>query len=444
MLPSLKGTTSRHALIIGMTNTDQVGMQQAKAPAAATIPDGAERIADAGDGGDGGGDGGDVNDIGLTAEEQAEFDRMAQGGDDPEPPPAGDSIDGDDDPDGDEDDGADPAPAETPPAPLGREKTPAELAAEAATGKKPAPKTVSFGKYQRELKAERARVATLEAAERTARENNIKLAERVAIIQEALSQPPAPVVDPNAPPANPFDEDDIDPTVDYAASVQQIQRRQRFQREESTRVEQNVTESNEDREMRDTFTRDFQTYGATETGKDLPEAYQFLKDSRLTEIAISEFDKDPNDPNEVWMPGEIAKMVQMFNAEEKWVVGNAIKANKSPAAAIMKLARARGFKPAAPAPAARAAPAAPAAPARVPAVRNGNGAAPPAAPSAAQALAELAAAKEAGKSLSDGGGAPPQGLSAEMILALGDEEFADMVDNLPKHQLDALMGRAPG
>jgi hypothetical protein len=90
-------STSRRALILGMTNTDQVGMQQAKAPAAATIPDNAERLADAGDGGDsGGGDGAGVNEMGLTAEEQAEFDRMAQGGDDPEPGPVA-AGDGDDD-----------------------------------------------------------------------------------------------------------------------------------------------------------------------------------------------------------------------------------------------------------------------------------------------------------------------------------------------------------
>jgi hypothetical protein len=58
-------------------------------------------------------------------------------------------------------------------------------------------------------------------------------------------------------------------------------------------------------------------------------------------------------------------------------------------------------------------------------------------------LADLAAAQDAGRSLSDGGGAPPQGLSAEMLLKLDDEEFAALVDQLPKHQLDTLMGRVP-
>lgn len=439
---SVKNSTSHHALIVGMTNTDQVAWWQAKAPAAATIPDGAERIPDAGDGGDdGGGDGVEVNDIGLTAEEQAEFDRMAQGGDDdPEPPPAGDEIDGD--PDGDPDDTIDEAPAA---GPLGKEKTPAELAAEAATGKKPAPKTVSFGKHQREMKNANAKITALETAERRQREDNIKLAERVAIINEALAAQAAaataPAVDPNAPPENPFEEADIDPTVDYAESVKQIQRRQRYQMEHNQRFEGEVAESREDTQLRDTFQRDFAASQAADPT--LPDAYQFLKDSRLTEICISEFDKDPNDPEQIFTQAEITKMVQIFNAEEKWVVGNAIKANKSPSAAIKKLARARGWKPAAPAPAAAARPAPGA-----PAVRNGAprpapGAAP-AVPSAAAALADLAAAKEAGKSLSDGGGAPPQGLSAELLLQLSDEEFAAMVDDLPKHQLDALMGRAPG
>lgn len=442
-MSSFNSTTSRRALILGMTNSDQVGMQQAKAPAAATIPDHAERIPDAGDTGGGGDGGGEVNEAtGLNAIEQAEFERMSQGdGEDPEPPPAGDApADDEIDVEDDDDEPVIPDPA---PAPLGREKTPEELAAEAAVGKKTAPKTVSYGKYQRELKKANETAATAQAAERKAREDAIKLAERVAIINEALSAAPAPVADPNAPPANPFEEEDIDPTVDYAESVKQIQRRQRFQMENQGRVEQTITETNEDRAMKDTFTRDFQVQAGT--NPELPAAYQFLKDSRLTEICISEFDKDPNDPEAIFTKDEVAKMVQMFNAEEKWVVGNAIKQGKSPAQAILKLARARGFKKPEAAPARAAAPAAPAAPAaRVPAVRNGNGAPPaPAAPSAAQALAELAAAKAAGVSLSDGGGAPPQGLSAEILLAMDDDEFAELVDQLPKHQLDALMGRAP-
>lgn len=452
MSHNFAGTTSRRALILGMTNTDQVGMWQAKAPAAASIPDHAERLDDAGDGGDqsGGADGGDLNEAtGLSAEDQALFDGM-QTGDTPAAGDAdpgagdGDPADPDADLDGDEGDG-DPAGDTDPPAtgPLGKEKTPQELAAEATTGKKPAPKTVSYGRHQRELKRANEALVTAQVAERKAREDAIKLAERVAIINEALTAPVAAPVDPNAPLADPFDEEDIDPETDYAASVKQIQRRQRFQRDSQGRIEEDVTLSREDQQMRETFQRDFTAAAAADPS--VPAAYQFLKDSRLTEICISEFDKNPNDPNEVFTPQEVAKMVQIFNAEEKYVVSNALKAKKSPTRAILRLAEARGFKYEPPAAPAAAVPA-PAARASVPAVRNGNGAPPaPAVPSAAEQLAAFAAAKEAGKSLSDGGGAPPEsGLSAKMLLDMSPEEFEDFIDNLsPKEerQFNELLGR---
>lgn len=446
MSPDFNGTTSRRALILGMTNTDQIGQWQARAPAAATIPDHAERLDDAGDGGGADlGDAGAINEAtGLTAEDQALFDGMQTGDTPAGGEPAGDAVDSDADPDG-EDADADPVDgdADAPAAgPLGKEKTPEELAADAAAGKKSSPKSVSFGRYQRELKKASDALTASQAGERKARDDAIKLAERVAIINEALSAQPAPAVDPNAPPTNPFEEEDIDPTVDYAASVLQERRRNKFVYETSQGIQQDATISREDQHVRDTFQRDIQTVAATDPSA-WP-AYQFLKDSRLTEICISEFDKDPNDPEVIFTRQEVAKMVQIFNAEEKWVVGNAIKAGKSPTAAIMKLARARGFKyapPAAaaadPAPAARAAPAAP---------RNGTGRAlpAPAAPTAAEALVALAAAKEAGKSLSDGGGAPPSGLTAEVLLRMDDDEFAELIDGLPKHQLDALMGRSAG
>lgn len=439
----LLGTTSRAAIVLGMTNTDQVGMQQGLAPQTISRPEHAEVLPDAGDGADnsGGADDGDRDlNTGLTSEETAAFDAMRTG-ETIEPPADDTETDPADDLDGE---GAadDTDPQQPQAGPLGKEKTPQELAAEAAAGKKPgAPKTVSYGKYQRELKAANKAAETAQAAERKSREDAIKLAERVAIINEALqaqAAAPAPV-DPNAPPANPFDEEDIDPETDYAASVKQIQRRQRFQNESHAAIAQDVVESREDQEMRSTFTRDFQAMASTEAGKDLSAAYQFLKDSRLTEICISEFDKDPNDPNEVFTKAEVQKMVQIFNNEEKWVVGNAIKAGKSPSAAIMRLARARGFKavPAAAAPA----PAAPAPRNGAPRVPAPRAVAPEAVPDVTAALEELRQAQANGRSLSDGGGAPPQGLTAELLIHMSDEEFAEMVGNMPAHQLDSLMGK---
>lgn len=447
MSPNYTGTTSRRTLILGMTNTDQVGMWQARAPAAASIPDHAEHIGEAGDGVDADAGGEGISEAtGLTAEEQAAFDGMRTGdtpAGDTEPPEGDEGQDTDAEADLDSED-ADADPADVDPATplLSKEKTPEELAADAAAGKKPPPKTVSFGKYQRELKKAGETAAAAQAEARRAREDAIKLAERVAIINEALTAPQPAAIDPNAPPANPFEESDIDPEVDYAASVKQIQRRQRFQNDNQGRIEQDVTLSREDQHMRDTFQRDFTAAAATDPS--VSAAYQFLKDSRLTEICISEFDKDPNDPEEVFTPQQVARMVQIFNAEEKYVVGNALKAGKSPTAAIVRLARARGFKYEAPA---AAAPAARAAVPAVPVARNGTGRAvvpAPAAPSAAEQLAALAAAQEGGKSLSDGGGAPPSGLTAQMLVDMGDDEFAELLDRIPQHQLNALLGRTAG
>lgn len=438
MSPNFHGTTSRRALILGMTNTDQVGMQQAMAPQRAVAPrQEAEVLPDAGDGADA--ESADVNEAtGLTADEQAAFDGMRTGDTpvgDPEPA-AGDDADPDADPDAEADD-VDPAAGEVDPAaaPLAREKTPTELAADATAGQKP-PKSINFSRHQRELKKANDAAETARAEAKKAREDAIKLAERVAIINEALSAPPPQQVDPNAPPANPFEEADINPEEDYAAAVQQERRRNKFAYEASRGVQQDVTVNREDQQMRDTFQRDYAAASASDPN--VSQAYQFLKDSRFREICISEFDKDPLDPNDVdrFTPQEVARAVQVFNVEEKYVVGSAIKQNKSPTAAIMKLAKARGFKPPA------------AAPAAVPARTNGAARpapAAPAVPSAAAELAALAAAKEAGKSLSDGGGAPPEGgISAKMLLDMSPEEFEDFIDNLsPKEerQFNELLGR---
>ena len=59
----------------------------------------------------------------------------------------------------------------------------------------------------------------------------------------------------------------------------------------------------------------------------------------------------------------------------------------------------------------------------------------------AQIQAEMAGAN-ASRSLSDGGGSPPgEPLSMERLLHMNDEEFGIYVDNMPKSQLDAIMGR---
>ncbi len=170
-------------------------------------------------------------------------------------------------------------------------------------------------------------------------------------------------------------------------------------------------------------------------------AYQFLKDSRLIELAISQFDKDPRDPDANFTPQELNALIHNFNEEEKWVVKNARKQNKSPAEAIYKLARARGFTP--------QAPAAPQPAAKVPAVDPNARTTPPpptpparaVAPNVVAELDALRNARDAGVSLSDGGGSPGNALTAESLLQMSDGEFQEYMDTLPQHKIDALMGR---
>jgi hypothetical protein len=405
----------------------------------------------------------EVDELGLTPDERAAFDAMKDGpmdGDGPaEPPPPAEA--------------GTPAPGETPPAPApGDPKTPpAEPPAEPddeddiivnnpKTGKPQ--KTMSVGKHNRLLTKAQQEAQALRQQMETERLERVKLAERLSILNEALTTPPPqPQLTPEqqqqqAMAQNPMLEPDIDPDEDAIGAVKQANRRLAFMAQQLTQSHESTQEQLEDQQLLQSFQRDTVAYSQTPDGQHFmgPEgAYQFLKNSRLTELGISLFDKDPTDPNEVFTQAEINRMIADFNAEEKWVVQNAIKSKKSPSAAIMKLARGRGWKPPAPG-AAATAPAAPAAAApAAPAPRaptNGNGAPPPLAqpPAAAPArsavdqITEEAAAAAAGRSLSDGGGAPPPTeLTAEKLLRMSDDEFARYVDNLPKEKLDAIMGR---
>lgn len=429
---SFNGTTSRRALISGMTNTDQVGMWQAG-------PATAEKLPDTDTGGEPDGGGGEERDpnTGLTASEQAEFDAMRTG--DPAPGDGndpGDDGDVDAEPDAAVGDGSDDADPREP-----RERAPSDK--DPAAQNQRTPKTVNYSKYQRELKRANEALAVERAEKQKLRDDSIKLGERVRMIDEALRQqqaPPAQQQDEPEAPQNPFEEADIDPNEDYAGAVQQERRRNHFVYAQNQQTAQTFQETANDAQTKDTFERDFRAYAGTEEGKSIPQAYQFLKDSRLTEICITEFNKDPNDPNEQFTPQEVQRMVNLFNQEEKWVVSEAIKAKRSPAAAIMRLARARGFKPLEAPPARQQAPQPPAQRQRVPLAPQQQE--EPRGPTASQQLAQLRQQRDDGRSLSDGGGAPPEGLTAEMILRLGDDEFAEMVDGMSKHQLDALMGRS--
>ena len=392
---------------------------------------------------------GEVDELGLTPEEREQFDGMKEadrgGGEADEPEEAPEE----------------PAPA-TPPSPGVQEppaqpkkvaepeedEEPDQVMRDPRTGKEQ--RTISFGKHQRLLKKAREDAETLRKEAEEGRLNHAKLAERLAILNDALTAPAPPrELTPQereqqrqeAMQQNPMLEDTIDPSMDIAGALAQMQRRQIFMAHASMQGQETTEEAMAHEKMVRDFTRDTQLYSQTEEGQHffgMDGAYQHLKNSRLTEIAYSLFEKDPTDPNQQFTPQEIEKMVSDFNEEERWVVGNALRQGKSPAKAITHLAKLRGWRPPqqqapvqAPQPAQRS---------KFPPVPAARSAA--AVPSAvAQIQAERAGAA-ASRSLSDGGGAPPSGpLSPNELLAMNDEEFGLYIDNLPKHQLEAMMGR---
>jgi len=413
---------------------------------AATIPSFAERVDDnAGGGGD--------NDMldGLSAEEQAQFAAMNGGkpaGDEGNVDPAG----GEGDPDPDADPDADPADGdggEPDPAVAADKEAPAEGA-----DKRPPPKTINYGRHQKELaKAEAARKALeekLEAAGRETikeREERIKLNERTRLLLEAINtkQPEA---------AAPVEDKDPEPDVDSdpLGHVQWQNRKLARQVEElrtGRQQEQQISEAErEEREVYGTFSADIEREAATDPT--FADAFVHLRETRFRELGFIYADIDITDTAQVaTLTGQEQAALsnnikQAFYNEQIMVARGAMKAGKSPAKVVANLARARGFVPKA---------AAEAVPAVVPAngaAKPRNGAAAPARVEAApqgtvsDQLEQIRQNAAASRSLSDAGGSPGGDLTPERLVAMDDDEFEQLVATMPKGRLDKLMGKGPG
>ncbi|MFA6267674.1 MAG: hypothetical protein WC670_18400 [Pseudolabrys sp.] len=384
--------------------------------------------------------GGEVDD-GFTAEERAQFAQMQSEDTGPAPseappvdpgaapPVAGEQVPGPDDEDDDDDNGdAGVAAAD------GRPQPPA------ADGSKPK-KRVSFGKFQR---ADQARIAAEEKAAKL-EQNQARLDERLKIINEALSTPPAS----DAAPKTAAEEDpEPDPEADVFGWINWKKRDDARLRTELTELKTARQTEAADNSVATTYISDAQRFVQQEPN--FPAAYEFLMANRTAELAQYYFGKDLLE-GEKLTPEEEQRVIKTIVQEEKQLVEGAIKGNKSPAEQVFKLARARGFRPAPPAaavdPAAAAAAAAGGAakPAAAAAAAPGSLAAPAAAGAAAAGsvtdeIARIKAGTEAARSLSSGGGAPSTPLTAERLANMPEDEFNRLMETLPESQIRALMG----
>jgi len=396
------------------------------------------------------------DEMGFTPEERAEWDAMVEA--DKRPPGEPEEAE-----DAGEPTETSPRPGDTPleavpppgakkqpPAPPEEDDEPDQITRDPRTGREQ--RSISYNKHQRLLNKERAALEALRTQAEQGRIDHAKLTERLAILNDALTAPPPPrELSPQEQEyqrqqevmQNPMLENTIDPNVDFAGAIEQLQRRQYFMAQASMAQQQETNQTLADQAMVRDFTRDAENYSRTEAGQHFfgeNGAYQFLKNRRLIEISLNLFEKDPSDPNEQFTQKEINQLIADFNDEEKGLVADALGRGRSPSKMIMMHAKARGWRPPQAAPVAAARSPAPA--------RRTAAAAPPAArlphatPSAvAQLQAEMDGAR-ASRSLSDGGGVPPaEPLSAEMLLRMDDDEFGAYIDNLPKNRLEAIMGR---
>jgi hypothetical protein len=352
---------------------------------------------------------GEVDD-GFTAEERTAFDQMRDATSDPAPAPtpeptpapapAAADAGGEDD-DDEEDAGAAPVAG----------AAPAQPAADGTVAPVVPKRRVSARKYER---AEEARKVA-ERERDDMRQSQARLDERLRILNEALTPVPAATAEA---------EEDAEPDAD-----QDIFAWVNWKKRDDARFRAEIAERQTSQQTR-------------MEEQDLSTAYQVLMANRTFELAQYFFQKDLTENGVALTDDEVGKIRQTIAGEERELVSGAIKNKRSPAKAVLALAKARGFRPTAAAPAPKpngvAAPAtgAVAAPAAVPGALN----TPVAAPRVEDEIARIREGSEAARSLSTGGGAPPNPLTPEKLANMSDDEFAHMVESMSPDQERQLFG----
>lgn len=286
----------------------------------------------------------------------------------------------------------------------------------------------ALAKERERMKAQRDRADGLVEENRTLADNYTRLAERVKVLQELWDKPkdaaPAAVETPPEPVAPPDPETDIFAYARWQgeqikAANEQIKALSQKVEEKTTGVEQKITE----RDMVSAYQADAARFAGEKT--DFGKAYTHMITQRHAALAMLGY----NDATE---------RATIITGEERDLVERAFKAGKRPAEFIYNYAATMGYVPPAPTPTppapAAAAPAA-AAPAPAPA-------AAPTAPvqSEAEKLLNHQRAQAATQTLSGTGGASGEGLTAESLAAMSDEQFAALHAQLGKKGMKAYLG----
>lgn len=248
------------------------------------------------------------------------------------------------------------------------------------------------------LHKERERRKAIESELLTYREKMARADERLQVLNQIIG---AQEGDPSQ---AQHEEQPIDPETDIFGAFKQamdkinsLQQKltERDQREQSTAAEQNLVTVYQQDAVR-----------FLQEKPDFKDAYFHLVEARHKEL-------------EALGVGDKGQRNALIAQEEKGLVAQALKAQKSPAQVIYALAQARGF--------------------------SGSSAAssPNPAPSpnpAAQKLENIKQGQQKTVSLSNAGGSPGEGMSIEALVNMSDEDFHKKVGHLSRNQLRKLLG----
>jgi len=271
---------------------------------------------------------------------------------------------------------------------------------------------VSFHKYQRAME----RLAAAEAAVAKTSEERARIDERLKIINEALTTP-----GPEAAAKTPEETDpEPDPEVNIFEWVKWNKRELAREREARTNLETAWREERDDANLANNYRQDANKFAQTEPN--FGPAYHYLLSVRANQLRAAGWDDE-------------TKISQQLVKEEKGLVKNAYADSVSPAARIFEMAKAAGFAPKAAAAPAAAVPGTPLGDMKPPAAAPKAGV-----PSVTEQVRMAAEGAAASTSLSQAGGAPLEQLTQAKLLSMDEDEFNMVVSQLSKTKLRELFG----
>jgi len=300
------------------------------------------------------------------------------------------------------------APAESTPAPTPTEAPTADAAP--VDGEAPAEdddgafyidengkaRSVITGKFvpHQALHKERERRKGVETELNTYRERMARAEERLAVLNEVLTQPAQPQA-----PTGPQTEEVPDPEKDIFAYVKYLEKK-------LSGIEQTTQKTVEERQreqglqqLQSAYAQDAQKFMTEKP--DFKDAYGYIANSRAKELAALGYSQD--------------QIRQQLTYEETNIVAQAFQQRRSPSAVLYEQAIARGYTPKQAAAAAQAV-------------------------NPAQKLDTVAKGQATQRSLSAAGGTAGEGLTLEALANMSEEEFAATAAKIGKSKLKALMG----